>query len=211
MVKKIPFKNAQFVTSALSPEEWPSPLFPEIPIIGRSNAGKSTLINHLLETKNLAKTSSKPGKTRRLNFFTIDSTFTLVDLPGYGYAAASKKEQKTWSHYLDHYLKNRRFVALLFLCDIRRALDHSLSEEDKIFLDWTTYVDIPFVCILTKADKLSKDKQTQALASFQQIIQPSSLLLYSIKQGKCRSALRSLIETLLSQHRSSPGVMRCSR
>src|ERR1051326_1001922 len=127
-MKKIPFSRGQFAAAAFGEKSFPkmlslqgSPL-PEIVIVGRSNVGKSSLINHLLNAK-LAKTSSTPGKTQSINFYSIDGQAALVDLPGYGYAKVSKPIKEEWAGFIDHYLQNRKELKLiLFLIDSRREL-----------------------------------------------------------------------------------------
>ncbi|MEM7174769.1 MAG: ribosome biogenesis GTP-binding protein YihA/YsxC [Chlamydiota bacterium] len=198
MKRKLSFHQAHFLTSALHPQECPSSSLPEIALVGRSNVGKSSLINHLLETKHLAKTSSKPGKTRRINFFSIARSFLLVDLPGYGYAATSKKEQQTWSYYLDLYLKDRPLTGLVFLCDMRRKI----NDDDQLLLDWVANRRLPLICVLTKADKLSSKEQQAAVAYFKQHLTHIPFFPYSIKKGKCRSTLRHHIEALVAPHPS---------
>lgn len=126
---------------------------PEIAFVGRSNVGKSSLINMLCNQKSLAKTSATPGRTRLVNFFLINSNTHLVDLPGYGYALASKQEQKSWEGLLESYLTNSKKLRCVFvLMDIR----HLPNENDKLMLKFLQAHNIAFYCIATKADKLSK-------------------------------------------------------
>ncbi|MCB1081317.1 MAG: YihA family ribosome biogenesis GTP-binding protein [Chlamydiia bacterium] len=177
------FKSVQFVTSALKPEEWPVSDLPEVAIVGRSNVGKSSLINHLLQSKTVAKVSSTPGKTQRINYFLIDNTFHLVDLPGYGYAKTSKSLQKEWGQWMETYFLERPLRLVLFLIDSRRE---GLSLEDAQFLEWAKHHQIPLLVILTKGDKLSKRERDE-----------KSHLLYSVKEGKCREILiRKINEAL---------------
>ena len=186
-MKKIPFKKAVFLTSALKTEELPDIDLPEIAIVGRSNVGKSSLINHLLRTKTVAKVSSKPGKTQRINYFVIDDSLLLVDLPGYGYAKTSKSLQEEWGLWIDKYLKERGLKLILFLLDSRREM----TDEDRQFIEWTAYEKMPLLLILTKGDKLS---QGEKLAAFKRIDREKSLsglppIMYSIREGKCRETL----------------------
>ncbi|MCB1072127.1 MAG: YihA family ribosome biogenesis GTP-binding protein [Chlamydiia bacterium] len=194
-MKKVEFKSAEFLTSALKTDELPEITLPEIAIVGRSNVGKSSLINHLLHSKKVAKVSSTPGKTQRINYFVIDESFLLVDLPGYGYAKTSKSLQEEWGVWIDKYLKERGLKLILFLLDSRRAL----TEEDRQFLEWAFYKNIPLLLILTKGDKLS---QKEKHAAFKRIENEKSLsgfppLLYSVKEGKCRQALIHEINQVL--------------
>jgi GTP-binding protein len=155
------FHTAQFVTSALLQQEWPNlkspqgtPL-PEIALVGKSNVGKSSLINHLLNHKRVAKTSSIPGKTQRMNFFLIDEKLLLVDLPGYGYAKAPESAVQDWSKALDVYFKTRTSLRLiLLLIDARR----DPSSDDLTIFHWAKKRNIPLLVILTKTDKLSTEE-----------------------------------------------------
>lgn len=194
-MKKVEFKSAQFLTSALKTDELPELTLPEIAIIGRSNVGKSSLINHLLHSKKVAKVSSIPGKTQRINYFVIDESLLLVDLPGYGYAKTSKTLQEEWGVWIDRYLKERGLKLILFLLDSRREL----TEEDRQFLEWAFYERISLLLILTKGDKLS---QREKHAAFKRIENEKSLsglppVLYSIKEGKCRQTLIHEINQVL--------------
>ncbi len=202
MTSSLDFSSVNFLTSALQPEEWPPSSLPEIALTGRSNVGKSSLINHLLEAKGAARVSSKPGKTRRFNFFTVADAFFLVDLPGYGYAAASKKEQQRWSYYLDRYIHERPLNALLFLLDMRRTL----SKEDNLLFEWILAHQVPTLCVLTKADKLGAKETRQALAYFQKVLAPLPHIPYSIKNAQGRVLLRKALSSFLTTRKSSHEV-----
>lgn len=153
------FEKGIFCTSALLPGEFPKRKLPEIALAGRSNVGKSSLINTLFQTKMIAKISSTPGKTQRINFFLVDDTLFLVDLPGYGYAAAPKEEIKKWSQAIDAYLnESERLQLVLLLIDIRRTP----SKEDLALAEWATVKTIPMLIVFTKKDKLS-DSEGQKL------------------------------------------------
>jgi GTP-binding protein len=148
--------KAQFLLSTLT--EFPTlkdpkgNLLPEIALAGKSNVGKSSLINHLLNNKKVAKTSATPGKTQLLNFFLIDEKFLLVDLPGYGFAKAPPEEVKKWSLAIDTYLNTRPTLRLLLLLvDCRRGY----SEEDLYLVNWAKKKQMPLLLIFTKTDKLS--------------------------------------------------------
>jgi GTP-binding protein len=150
--------KAQFLLSALRPDEFPhiktaqGKAMPEIAFVGRSNVGKSSFINALVQTK-IAKTSSTPGKTQRINFFSIDDSFLFVDLPGYGFSKAPLAEVQNWSAAIDHYLNARPSLHLLFLLmDIRREP----SKEDLMIAQWATAKQISLFLIFTKRDKLSR-------------------------------------------------------
>ncbi|MCB1081886.1 MAG: YihA family ribosome biogenesis GTP-binding protein [Chlamydiia bacterium] len=194
-MKGIEFKSATFLTSALKTDELPEIDLPEIAFVGRSNVGKSSLINHLMRSKKVAKVSATPGKTQRINYFVIDEALLLVDLPGYGYAKTSKSLQEEWGVWIDKYLKGRGLKLLLFLLDARREL----TAEDRQFLEWAAFGHIPLLLILTKSDKLN---QRETHAAFKRIEKEKSLsgyppLLYSIKEGKCREKLIHEINTFV--------------
>lgn len=160
------FTLGKFLISALKPDEFPhlkSPsgkMLPEIAFAGRSNAGKSSFINALLQTKALAKTSSTPGKTQRINFFLIDEALLLVDLPGYGFAKAPPSEVKNWSFAIDEYLNHRPSLRMVFLIlDIRREP----SREDLLIAEWAASKQIGLFVIFTKRDKLSDAEAEKAI------------------------------------------------
>ena len=160
-MKKSAFENATFLKSAYSLKE--CPVFEtvhgqehfEIAMVGRSNVGKSSLINHLLSNSKLAKVSSTPGKTQGINFFLIDDENYLVDLPGYGYAKVAKTLKEKWSQILDDYFQKRSSLSLiLFLLDIRR----DPSPDDAAFFSWAKFHQKPIVVVFTKCDKVKKSE-----------------------------------------------------
>ena len=147
--------TASFVISNTSVDQCPKDNRPDFAFIGRSNVGKSSLINALCQRKNLAKTSSRPGKTQLINHFLINESWYLVDLPGYGYARVSKKSKKQFQQYITKYFKERKQLCCAFiLLDIR----HDPQPIDKEFIRWMGEARIPFVLVFTKADKLSAKK-----------------------------------------------------
>ncbi|MFQ5508595.1 MAG: ribosome biogenesis GTP-binding protein YihA/YsxC [Leptospirillia bacterium] len=147
--------QAEFTTSAAGPSGYPPAVLPEVAFVGRSNVGKSTLINALLNRKGLAKTSSTPGKTQLINFFRINNRFCLVDLPGYGFAKAPKAEQAKWRDRIEGYLKNRETLRLVVvLVDVR----HPPTEKDRQMVAWLTHFKRPCLLVATKADKLSRSQ-----------------------------------------------------
>ncbi|MEX0290399.1 MAG: ribosome biogenesis GTP-binding protein YihA/YsxC [Flavobacteriaceae bacterium] len=151
-------KSADFVMSNSSVDKCPKDPLPEYAFIGRSNVGKSSLINMLTERKHLAKTSGRPGKTQLINHFKINNNWFLVDLPGYGYARVSKKAKKTFQRYItDYFLKRKQLVNAFVLVDIR----HEPLIIDLEFLEWLGENLIPFSIVFTKADKLKPQKVTQ--------------------------------------------------
>jgi len=155
-------KNVEFVKSAAKPHHYPEYDLPEIAFAGRSNVGKSSLINTLIQRKDMVKTSSKPGCTQLINFFLINEILSFVDLPGYGYAKVSKKIRAQWQPMVEQYLSLRKnLLGLILLIDIRR--DPKKEEFD--LMDWLEAHEMPYLVILTKSDKLSKTKQQKRLLS----------------------------------------------
>jgi GTP-binding protein len=148
--------RAHFVTSAAGPSDFPPPSLPEVAVVGRSNVGKSSLINALVGQTHLARTSRTPGRTRLVNWFEIDGRFHLVDLPGYGYAEVSQAMRDSWRPLIEDYLAGRETLAgVLLLIDIRRGA----QEEELDFAPWLAERAMPVVVALTKADKLPKNKR----------------------------------------------------
>ena len=161
-------KSAEFIKSAVKPGHYPPDGLPEIAFGGRSNVGKSTLINTLLNRKHLVKTSSTPGRTQLINFFLINSEFYLVDLPGYGYAKVPLHIRKQWGPMVEAYLAGRTNLrGLVFLLDIRRKP----NDGDIQFQHWLSYYHIPTIWVLTKTDKLSKTKQSKQIRIISQVLQ----------------------------------------
>lgn len=143
--------SAEFVMSNSNVAQCPKEMLPEYAFIGRSNVGKSSLINMLVDDKNLAKTSGRPGKTQLINHFKINNNWFLVDLPGYGYARVSKKDKKTFQKYItEYFLKRKQLVCGFVLVDIR----HEPQPIDLKFMEWLGTNGIPFAIVFTKADKL---------------------------------------------------------
>lgn len=176
-------KQAEFITSAGLEGAYPEPLGSEIAIVGKSNVGKSSLINAVCGNKKLAKTSQQPGKTRLINFFLINRDFYLVDLPGYGFARASKAEQKSWGSLIEQYLASGRVKHLFMLIDIR----HDPTADDVTMFRYLLYYGIPFTLIATKADKLSRSKrQTMANANAKKLGAPPYAIPFSAesREGK---------------------------
>jgi GTP-binding protein len=148
-----------FVTSASKPDEFPAPTLPELAVVGRSNVGKSSLINALVGQDRLARTSRTPGRTRLVNWFEVETApkFHLVDLPGFGYASVSQAMRESWRPLIENYLANRATLAgVLLLIDIRRGA----QEEELDFVPWLAERETPIIVALTKSDKLPKNKRT---------------------------------------------------
>jgi GTP-binding protein len=149
--------SAQFVKSAVTPSQYPPADLPEIAFTGRSNVGKSSLINTLANRKHLVKTSSTPGRTQLINFFVINKAFSFVDLPGFGYAKVPAAVRKSWGPMIETYLSTREVLkGVVLIMDIRRIP----GVQELNFIDWLRYYTIPGILVLTKSDKLSKNKQT---------------------------------------------------
>ncbi|KEI01748.1 YihA family ribosome biogenesis GTP-binding protein [Clostridium botulinum] len=147
-------KNSEFIISAVKPAQYPTDNRIEMAFVGRSNAGKSTLINTITNRKKLAKTSSTPGKTRLINFFLINNDFYFVDLPGYGFAKVSKSEQQKWGSMMETYLVNRpQLKKIVLLVDSR----HKPTKDDVQMYEWIKYYGYEAIIVATKSDKLKKN------------------------------------------------------
>lgn len=187
-------KQAEFVTSVGAGSAYPPPERAEIAIAGKSNVGKSSLINHLCGNKKLAKTSQTPGKTRLINFFLLNRDFYLVDLPGYGFARASKTEQAGWGSLMEQYLSSGRVQHLFLLIDIR----HAPTAEDRQMFEWVLYYGLPFTLIATKADKIAKSKRRQAANQAAKLLgAPPAAIPYSSESGDGKEAVLERIGQIL--------------
>ena len=154
-------KKADFLTSAAKSGQYPDETLPEVAFAGRSNVGKSSLINTLTGRKALAKVSSSPGKTRTINFFLIDGAWRIVDLPGYGYAKVSKSESQAWGKMMESYLENRSNLRkVVQLVDCR----HAPTAQDKQMYEYLRYYGLDGLVVATKADKLSRNELNKNLA-----------------------------------------------
>jgi GTP-binding protein len=189
-------KSSEFVTSALKPEQYPPPEHPEIAFAGRSNVGKSSLINTLINRKRLVKTSSTPGRTQMINFFIVNADLMLVDLPGYGYAKVPQAVRKHWGPMVETYLSRRESLrAVVLLIDVRRLP----GVEELNFIEWLRRFDIAAVAVLTKSDKLSKTNQIKQRRTIAQALRipQDRLILFSAKTGQGKIELWEQIETIL--------------
>lgn len=152
--------SSEFIKSAVNPDGFPDLEFPEVAFVGRSNVGKSSLINKLLNRRALAKTSSTPGKTRLINFFLINKEIIFVDLPGYGYAKVSKTERNQWGKMMESYFSHSiKLKAVIFLQDIRR----DQSEKDREMIDILNHYNISIIMVLTKSDKFSRNQRIKRI------------------------------------------------
>jgi len=189
-------KTVEFVKSAVKPSQYPEYDFPEFAFAGRSNVGKSSLINTLILRKDLVKTSSKPGCTQLINFFLVNETISFVDLPGYGYAKVSKKIRSQWQPMVNLYLENRkRLLGLVLLIDIRRDPE----KEEFELMNWLETHGIPYLLVLTKSDKLSKTKQQKRLLSICSQVnrEKNHVILFSTKTKTGRDTILGEIENLM--------------
>lgn len=150
---KFPIQKADIIISAVDEEQYPKSNLPEVAIAGRSNVGKSSMINALLNRKKLARTSSKPGRTRTINFYNIEDELIFVDVPGYGYAKVSKKELEKWGQMMEHYFSTRETLKkAILIVDFR----HKPTQQDVQMYDYLKYLDIPVLIVATKADKVKR-------------------------------------------------------
>ena len=190
--------SAEFIKSAVWPPQYPPAPLPEIAFVGRSNVGKSSLINTLVGRKTLAKTSNTPGRTQLINFFTLNDKVAFVDLPGYGFAKVSQSVKKDWGDMIEAYLRERQSLALVvFILDIRR----DPSEDDLSLRNWLEHYRIPYVYILTKADKLSNNQaivRNRAIERALQVSAGKKLILFSAKTQKGKSEIWQFLDDHLS-------------
>ena len=162
-------KDPKFEISAVSPKQYPKNNLPEIVLVGKSNVGKSSFINTMINRKKLARTSSEPGKTRQINFYNMDNLFYFVDLPGYGYSKMSKKEQEQVGNFIEYYLQHREQITLvIFLVDIR----HSPTANDKLMCDYIIRAGLPCLILANKADKIAITKVDTEVKKIQQFLNP---------------------------------------
>lgn len=167
--RKMQVKNPKFEVSAVSPKQYPKNDLPQIVLVGKSNVGKSSFINTMINRKSLARTSSEPGKTRQINFYNIDEKFYFVDLPGYGYSKMSKKEQEKVGEFIEQYLKKSDKISfVIFLIDIR----HSVSENDKLMYNYIISSGHNFMILANKADKIAPTKVMDTARELQKQINP---------------------------------------
>lgn len=176
--------QAELYTVAVSEEQYPTTNLPEIALAGRSNVGKSSFINKMLNRKKLAHTSQKPGKTQTLNFYIINQRFYFVDVPGYGFAKVSKKELESWGKMIETYLKTRKQLkAVLLIVDIR----HEPTKDDRMMYDWLKHYGIPTIVIATKCDKIAKgqwEKQKKIIKQTLQLAPDVPLIAFSAETGQ---------------------------
>ena len=191
-------KSASFVTSLAQYHENAPINLPQLAVVGKSNVGKSSLINALCNRKKLCKTSATPGKTRLINVFLINDQFHLVDLPGYGFAKVDKKEKERWGAMMDHYFQDSSLLMhVLLLVDIR----HDPTQDDVAMAQYFRQMDIPFTVVATKADKISRGARMKQLAPIcrQMLIQPWEVIVSSSEDNTGRDKLLELIDQILEE------------
>jgi GTP-binding protein len=186
--------TTQFIKSAFKEPDWPFDEIPEVAFLGRSNVGKSSLINSLLGVRGLARASSTPGRTQSLNFFLINGKFRFVDLPGYGYARAPKAVKAEWGLAASEYLaKREQLVLSIHIVDSR----HEPSKQDLQLHEWLKHNHKPHLIVITKSDKLSRNELTQSATRAARIFQGANLITYSSTKRHGREQLWSAIEKSL--------------
>ena len=187
--------SATFVKSATSPEHYPRDRRPEIAFMGRSNVGKSSLMNSLLGVRGLARTSSTPGRTQLINFFLINDAFYFVDLPGYGYARVPRDVKKHWGPMVEKYLATRANLVLSILITDSR---HGPTELDLLMKEWLEARGKPFIIIATKADKLSSNQLRASLVRASAVLGSNELVAYSAVTGSGGARLWKEITTRIA-------------
>lgn len=197
--------SAEFIKSAVWPPQYPPATLPEIAFAGRSNVGKSSLINTLVGRKALAKTSNTPGRTQLINFFTLNDKVAFVDLPGYGFAKVSQSVKKDWGDMIEAYLRERQsLVLVVFILDIRR----DPSGDDLSLRDWLEHYRIPYLYILTKADKLSNNQAVVQKRAIERALQgpaEKKPILFSAKTQKGKSEIWQYMDDHLRNIAGSGG------
>lgn len=191
------FENQKFIASAFSITDLPKEKLPEVVLCGRSNVGKSTFINSLFNRKNLAKTSSTPGKTRSINYYSIDSRFYVVDLPGYGYAKISQSERKKWGNLINEFFSTSKHISLtIHLIDSR----HQPTELDVKLNSMLRSLDIPYIVLLNKSDKLKQSEYSIArkrvIEYFPELIFNENLYFFSSVKGTGSKEIKKLLTAL---------------
>ena len=191
--------SSEFVISAMRISQYPTDNLPEFMLVGRSNVGKSSFINTITNNKKMARVSNTPGKTRNLNFYLLNNSFYLVDVPGYGYASTSKKEQRKFGLMIEEYLENRPNLTRVFmLVDLR----HKPSGDDVLMYKYLKYFNLPVTIIGTKSDKISKNKLSKAeetVLKELQLEQGDSLIALSNVNKDGREKVLNEIEGLINE------------
>lgn len=175
--------KAEFIISAVGPNQYPEDALPEIALAGRSNVGKSSLINRMINRKNLARTSSTPGKTQHLNYYRVNDRLYFVDVPGYGYAKVSKSQREVWGKMIEKYLQERETLKLVLqIIDLR----HPPTKDDELMYDWLKAYELPVCVVATKADKVPKSRWQKHLKIIKEALvlrAGDPLILFSAEEG----------------------------
>ena len=188
-------QSAEFITSATQPSQYPPASLPEIAFAGKSNVGKSSLINTLVNRRHLVKTSTTPGRTQLINFFNVNDALVFVDLPGYGYAKVPVAIQKRWKPMVETYLSGRTTLkAAVLMIDIRRVPD----DKDRYLIQWLAHYQIPVIYVLTKSDKLTRAQQSRQLALIADAtgISQNHIILFSAKTRTGKELIWEAIERI---------------
>jgi len=191
--------SAEYIKGAVEPSQYPDYSFPEVAFAGRSNVGKSSLINALAKRKKLAQTSATPGKTRVINFFVINGDISFVDLPGYGYARVSRETRKEWKPMVERYLSERKELGLVILIlDIRR----DPNADDLSLLEWLRFYKRNFLIVLTKSDKLSRSqgKMRAKMTAKELDIPEDRAVLFSAVSGQGTSDIWRFISEMVTSN-----------
>jgi GTP-binding protein len=187
--------RAEFIKSAFTEADWPNDALPEIAFMGRSNVGKSSLINSLLSSRGLARTSSTPGRTQSLNFFMINNHFRFVDLPGFGYARVPKAIKSTWGEMVTSYLAKRaQLVLSIHIVDSR----HEPTKLDLQLHEWLEHSARPKLIVATKSDKLSNNELTKSLGRVKRVFSEDRVVAFSARTGRGRDEVWRAIESATS-------------
>lgn len=193
----INYSKIEFLDSVFALKKLPEPLLPEVAFAGRSNVGKSSLINKIVNQRKLVKVSSRPGKTQSLNFFVVDERCHLVDLPGYGYAKVPKKLKGAWQGLISDYIAHRETLrCVVVIIDIR----HPLKELDFNLVSWLVDIGMPALPVYTKLDKITRGQRQKHAAALDAglNINPSERLLFSAKTGEGKEELLARLEVYLN-------------
>ncbi|WP_053367304.1 ribosome biogenesis GTP-binding protein YihA/YsxC [Bacillus sp. FJAT-27245] len=186
--------SAEIVISAVKPDQYPDSALPEFALAGRSNVGKSSFINKMLNRRSLARTSSKPGKTQTLNFYLINEELFFVDVPGYGYAKVSKKEREAWGKMIETYITTReQLKAVVLITDLR----HPPTSDDRMMYDFLKHHGIPCIIIATKADKIPRGKWQKHLKVTRETLEVEKddpIVLFSSDTGEGRDKMWALFQ-----------------
>lgn len=193
-------KTAEFTISAVGPRQYPQAAQPEIALVGRSNVGKSSFLNKLLNRRNLARTSSTPGKTQTINFYHINEAWYFVDLPGYGFARVSQATQTGWGRFINEYLEKRKeLVGIIQIVDIR----HAPSDDDVMMHEWLSACGLSYLVAVSKADKIAHGqygKQLQIIKEKLRLAPEIPLIACSAQTGEGVARITDWVEKLITPH-----------